>query len=148
MQLITKHQNKEFWLFKYGKDSINKLEFKNEPFVCIIRNKRRWFWNKIFFNKLLKTGCKYFTFWWYSTNKIHCLIDHLFISKFYPSYIVPDEEFIMTMGHARWSIKYLMFFSIYCTDFDNYIFNKYLFIQIDWEFTVDELEKVIKKQFK
>lgn len=82
MQLITKHKDKEFWLFKYGKDSINKLEFKNEPFVCVIWNRKRWFWNKIFFNKLLKTGCKYFTFWWLGTDKIHCLIDHLFISKF------------------------------------------------------------------
>lgn len=40
-----------------------------------------------------------------------------------------------------------MFFSIYCTDYDNYNFNRYLFIQIDWEFTPNELEKVIKKQF-
>ena len=146
MEIIKKKRNRRIWLENYKEGQNVSFPFKQQPFVCMVWNKKDNFVSSSLIEQLIKTKCKYLITGGVNCDKWHDLADKLMLkliyNNVYPNSDVPDHEFVMTTSCAQ-SLKQVIFHGLNCTDFGNHKFRDYLIIQIDTKFSKQDILKLI-----
>lgn len=136
MELIAKYQKKEVWLYNYVQDDDLSVDFGNSPFVCMLWNNREDFVSPALIEQLLKQNCKYFVAGGENCEEWHDCADEVQI-----------DEHVVTTWHKGQSLEEVVYFALNSTDFGNYEFDRFLFVQVGKKFSMDELRGIIEKSW-
>lgn len=146
MKLISKHKEKEIWLQHYKNDEPLGIDFKGDPFVCMLWNDRENFVSSELIEEILKKGCRYFVAGGIDCEKWHDYTDEIHFN-FYPDFQIPDSEHVMTTWHDNETLEEVIRFALNLTYFDDYQFDKFLFILIDSKLSEAEVVSIIDKEW-